>query len=145
MQERLPGSRSRSLTSGAAGSWARRLVVTGGGAAPRLSLLVTATSLICGQELCVGGLFSLLVLGLPLGALFYLMVVPQRKQRAKQAEFLAKLGVGDDVITSGGIYGTITDLEDGVAHLEINSDVVIRVLPSLISLPRPASSSLDTA
>jgi len=83
-------------------------------------------------------LFSILVLVLPLGALFYLMIVPQRKQRAKQAEFMSKLAVGDEVITSGGIYGTINDIEDGIAHLEVDTDIVIRVAVS--ALTRPASA-----
>jgi preprotein translocase subunit YajC len=82
-------------------------------------------------------LFSILVLVLPLGALFYLMIVPQRKQRAKQAAFMSELSVGDEVITSGGIYGTINDIEDGVAHLEVDTDIVIRVAVS--ALTRPAT------
>ena len=86
---------------------------------------------------------SLLVLGLPIAAIFYLMVIPQRKQRAKQQAFLSKLGVGDEVVTSGGMYGTITYLEDGVAHLEVDTDVVIRVAVS--SLSRSALPEDDAA
>lgn len=90
-----------------------------------------------------GGLVSLLVLLLPLGALVYLMIVPQRKQRAKQAAFLSSLSVGDEVVTAGGVYGRITFLEDGVAHLEIDTDVVIRV--SLGSLTRSAADPAPNA
>ena len=88
-------------------------------------------------------LLSLLFLGLPIAAIFYLMVIPQRKQRAKQAEFIAKLGVGDEVVTTGGIFGTITHLEDGVAHLEVDTDVVIRV--AVASLSRAAGPEPDEA
>jgi preprotein translocase subunit YajC len=76
---------------------------------------------------------SLLILGLPIAAIFYLMVIPQRKQRAKQQAFLSKLGVGDEVVTAGGLYGTITYIEDGIAHLEVDTDVVIRVAVSSLS------------
>jgi preprotein translocase subunit YajC len=86
---------------------------------------------------------SLLVLALPIAAIFYLMVIPQRKQRAKQQAFLAKLGVGDEVVTSGGVYGTITYLEEGVAHLEVDTDVVIRVAVS--SLSRAANPAEEPA
>jgi preprotein translocase subunit YajC len=94
-----------------------------------------------------GGVLSILILVIPLGALFYLMIVPQRKQRAKQADFMSKLAVGDEVVTNGGIYGTINAMDDGIAHLEIDTDVVIRVAVS--SLTRPATapqpdSSADT-
>jgi preprotein translocase subunit YajC len=90
-------------------------------------------------------LVSLLVLALPIAAIFYLMVIPQRKQRAKQQAFLAKLGVGDEVVTSGGIYGTITHIEEGVAHLEVDTDVVIRVAVSSLSrAANPAEESADS-
>lgn len=86
-----------------------------------------------------GGLLSILILVLPLAALVYLMIVPQRKQRAKQQAFLSSLEVGDEVVTAGGIYGIINHLEDGVAHLEVDTDVVIRV--AITSLSRPADEA----
>jgi preprotein translocase subunit YajC len=84
-----------------------------------------------------GGLFSILILVLPLGALVYLMIIPQRKQRQKQAQFVSSLGVGDEIVTAGGIYGTITHIEDGVAEIEVDHDVVLRV--TLSSITRAAS------
>lgn len=84
-----------------------------------------------------GSIFSLLILVLPLAALFYLMIVPQRKQRAKHQAFVSSLKVGDEVVTTGGIYGTINLIEDDVVHLEVDTDVVVRV--SLGSLARSAS------
>ena len=80
---------------------------------------------------------GILILVLPLAALMYLMIIPQRKQRQKQAQFVSNLSVGDEVVTAGGIYGTITFMEDGVAHLEVDTDVVIRV--SVASVTRPAA------
>ncbi len=41
---------------------------------------------------------------------------------------VATLDVGDEIITSGGIYGTITDTDDTSLWLEIAPDVVVRVL-----------------
>jgi preprotein translocase subunit YajC len=89
-----------------------------------------------------GGLLSILILVLPLAALVYLMIVPQRKQRARQQEFLSSLEVGDEVVTAGGIYGTINHIEDGVAHLEVDTDVVIKV--ALTSLARPADEPAES-
>jgi preprotein translocase subunit YajC len=93
-------------------------------------------SLLAQDDAQGGGIFSILILVLPLGALLYLMVIPQRKQRAKHAQFVASLGVGDEVVTAGGIYGTITYLEDGIAHVEVDTDVVIRV--TIASITRAA-------
>ena len=99
---------------------------------------MTALSTLLGATQQSGGLFSILILVLPLGALVYLMIVPQRKQRAKQAEFLSSLSVGDEVVTAGGLYGTINAIEDGIAHLEVDTDVVVRV--SVASLTRNAAT-----
>lgn len=90
-----------------------------------------------------GSIGSLLVLILPLGALMYLMIVPQRKQRQKHQQFVSGLKVGDEVVTAGGMYGTITFLEDGVAHLEVDTDTVIRV--AISSLTRSASEPAPAA
>jgi preprotein translocase subunit YajC len=77
----------------------------------------------------LGSILPLLILA----PIAYVLIVPQRKQKKKAAEMLASLGVGDEVITSGGIYGTITFLEDNVAHLAVDTDVVIRVSKSSIT------------
>ena len=98
---------------------------------------MNATTLLAATNSSGGGLFSILILILPLGALFYLMIVPQRKQRQKHADFVSSLAVGDEVVTSGGLFGRITYLEDGIAHIEIDTDVVVRV--TLSSISRPAS------
>ena len=66
-----------------------------------------------------------------------MMIVPQRKAKKKQAEMLASLNVGDDVVTSGGIHGYITFLEDNVAHVQVDTDVVIRVNKSALTRTSP--------
>ncbi len=85
---------------------------------------------------------GMLILFVPLGLLLYMMIVPQRKQKQKQADMLRKLDVGDEVITTGGIVGVITFIEDELFHLEVDTDVVIRVARSSIarstSEPEPA-------
>jgi preprotein translocase YajC subunit len=73
------------------------------------------------------------------------MVIPQRKQRAKQAAFLSKLGVGDEVVTNGGMYVTITNIEEGVAHLEVDTDVVVRVAVSSLSRAAGGADEPDTS
>ncbi|MEI2699146.1 MAG: preprotein translocase subunit YajC [Microthrixaceae bacterium] len=76
---------------------------------------------------------GMLILFVPLGLLLYMMIVPQRKQKQKQADMLRKLDVGDEVLTTGGIVGVITFIEDDLFHLEVDTDVVIRVARSAIA------------
>jgi preprotein translocase subunit YajC len=98
---------------------------------------VNATLLLIAAAQQKSSIFSLLILVLPLGAVFYLMVVPQRKQKAKHQQFISSIDVGSEVVTAGGMYGRITHIEDGIAHLEVDTDVVIRV--SMSSLSRAAT------
>ena len=92
-----------------------------------------------------GSPLGILILIVPFGLLIWLMVVPQRKQRARQQQLLSKLDVGDEVITSGGMVGVITFVEDQLVHLEVDHDVVIRVAKASISRsteePDPATAT----
>ena len=80
-----------------------------------------------------GGLLSLLLPLLLLGPLVYLMIVPQRKQKKRHAEFVRLLEPGADVVTSGGVHGTITFVEDDIVHMQVDTDVVIRVAKSSVA------------
>lgn len=76
---------------------------------------------------------GLLILVIPMGAILYMTIMPQRKQRQKQADMLRKLEVGDEILTSGGIVGQITFIEEGLYHVEVDNDVVIRISKSAVS------------
>lgn len=76
---------------------------------------------------------SLLIIVIPMAAILYMTIVPQRKQRQRQADMLRKLDVGDEVVTTGGIVGVITYVEDELFHLEVDTDVVIRIAKSAVA------------
>jgi preprotein translocase subunit YajC len=61
--------------------------------------------------------------------LFYFLILrPQQKQSRKRDELLKSLKRGDNVITSGGIYGKIVNIsEDDIVSLEIAKGVSIRI------------------
>jgi preprotein translocase subunit YajC len=61
-------------------------------------------------------------------AIFYLLVLmPMRKRQKKVAQFQASLKVGDKVITTGGIYGEVTRIEDTSVQVQIAERVRISV------------------
>jgi len=62
-------------------------------------------------------------MALMLGVMYVLMIRPQRQRQAQQQSMIDDAGVGDDVLTTGGIYGTITRVE--------GDDVVVELAPSL--------------
>lgn len=78
-------------------------------------------------------IFSLgLLLLVPFGMYFFL-IRPQRRKLRDQQVVQSALGVGDEIITTSGIFGTITG-EDGEGRfwLEIDDDVQIRIARAAI-------------
>ena len=79
---------------------------------------------------------SLLIQFLPFAmilAIFYLMVLmPMRKRQRKVQEFQASLKAGDRVVTTGGIYGTITKVTDQLVQLQIAQNVRIDIAKAAI-------------
>jgi preprotein translocase subunit YajC len=100
------------------------------------------------------GGFSLLIFALPLLLLGWLFWT-QNKRMKQMRNFSSSLNVGDQVITSSGIFGTIKHLDDASGWLEIADGVTIRVdrraiamkqtdaVASSTGAPGPAVSASD--
>lgn len=59
--------------------------------------------------------------------LYFLMIRPQMKRAKEHRGMLDKLSKGDEVITSGGIAGTVTDIGDNFVTIEVADNVRVRV------------------
>ena len=60
--------------------------------------------------------------------LIYLIVVrPQKRRQTQQQQMLGDLRVGDEVLTAGGIYGTILELDEDQVTVEIAPNTEVRV------------------
>jgi preprotein translocase subunit YajC len=70
---------------------------------------------------------QLIPFALILGIFYFVMVMPMRKRQQKVQSCLQALKVGDRVITSGGIYGSITRLSDQSVQLQVANNVRIEV------------------
>ena len=66
-------------------------------------------------------------------AFFLLVVRPQRRQMATHRALVSTLAPGDEIVTSGGILGTIRDLDDETVNLEVAPTVVIRIARGAIA------------
>jgi preprotein translocase subunit YajC len=65
---------------------------------------------------------------LPLfAALVWLMIIPQRRQAKEQRALLSALQEGDAVMTSAGIYGIVTELDDEVMYLEVADGIELKM------------------
>jgi len=56
------------------------------------------------------------------GAMYFLLIAPQRKKQKEHEKMMNSLKVGDEVVTSGGIYGVITSVKDDRFTIRIGSD-----------------------
>ncbi len=74
----------------------------------------------------MSGGFLVLLLAM-FGFMYFLLIRPQRQQQRKHAELLNALKPGDEVVTAGGIYGEVVQLDAERVMLEIDEDVRIAV------------------
>ena len=73
----------------------------------------------------MGGL-EFLILPLLLVGLLWMMGAPQRRMRKEQAAMLEQLAPGAEVMTHGGLYGTVVEIVDDVVVLETAPGVTMR-------------------
>lgn len=78
-------------------------------------------------------MIALLYLGILVAAFLLLIVRPQRRQMAAHRALVASLEVGDEVVTSGGIYGTIRELDETAVDLEVAPGIQLRVARGAIA------------
>jgi preprotein translocase subunit YajC len=90
-----------------------------------------------------GGILSILPLVLIFGAMYFLLLRPQRKRQKETRSLQSALQEGDEVILASGIYGFISAIEDGYVWLDIAEKVEIRVARSAIATKVSAPSSND--
>lgn len=62
-----------------------------------------------------------------IGIFYFLVIAPANKQRKKTEAMLAALKKGDQVVTSGGIYGTIQSVDTDTVILKIADNVKIKI------------------
>lgn len=73
---------------------------------------------------------------LPIGFILLIWLFlfrPQQKRMKAQRELMANLEIGDEVLTSGGIYGRIDSFDEGTVFLEVQDNIILKISRSSIS------------
>lgn len=66
--------------------------------------------------------------------IFYMLLIrPQQKQQKQHQQMLAQLKKNDEVVTTGGIYGTIVNVEDQTVTLRVDDNTRIKLQKSAIA------------
>jgi preprotein translocase subunit YajC len=72
-----------------------------------------------------GGILILIVIGF---ALFFLFVIrPTRRRQNEQLTMQESLEVGDEIVTAGGMYGTVAGVDEDEVAIEVAEGVVVRI------------------
>src|SRR5256885_15819411 len=75
---------------------------------------------------------QLVPFALVLGIFYFIILLPMKRKQQKVQDFLDALKVGDRVVTTGGIYGLVTRLNEQSVQLQIADKVKIEVAKSAV-------------
>jgi preprotein translocase subunit YajC len=80
-----------------------------------------------------------------IGVFYFLWIRPQQRQRRAANDMLAALRPGDEVLTAGGIVGSVRSLGDEIVEIEIADGVVCRFTKTAIVRRRDIVESVPPA
>jgi preprotein translocase subunit YajC len=76
-----------------------------------------------------GYIFILVLLVL----MWFLLIRPQRRRQMESQRMISSVRVGSEIVTAGGLYGTVTALVDDEVRLEIADGIEVRVAKRAIA------------
>ncbi len=102
---------------------------------PNLVLQPLLTSILAQAAPAPGGAQSFLPIAmlLALVGMFFLMTASQRKKQKEHQKLINSLATGDEVLTSGGIYGTVTNVKQDRIVLRIAEGTKIEIGRSFVT------------
>ena len=72
-------------------------------------------------------MFQYLFILVLLALVWFMLIRPQRRRQQEAQRLLEWIGVGKEIVTAGGLYGTVTAIEDDEVRVEIADGVEVRV------------------
>jgi preprotein translocase subunit YajC len=90
-----------------------------------------------------GSIWPMLIFLVVIFAMFYfVMIRPQRKRQKEQQQMMSNLQKGDKVITIGGIYGVIDNINEDSLVLKVEGGQTIRVARSAVNLRKEPTETV---
>jgi preprotein translocase subunit YajC len=90
-------------------------------------------------------LVTILPLLLIFGAMYFLLIRPQRRRMRDQQSLLNKIEEGDEILTSGGIYGFVTAIDGDVLWVEVDSEKGIEMRIHRSAVTRKVNPATEPA
>ncbi|PSK97659.1 protein translocase subunit yajC [Murinocardiopsis flavida] len=93
-----------------------------------------------------GGLLGMIFPFLLVAVVFYFLLLrPQQKRRQRDSQMQSSLGIGNEVMTHAGIFGTVTSVDDDTVELEISPGTRIKMLKAgirdVLTPPEPGAGA----
>jgi preprotein translocase subunit YajC len=96
-----------------------------------------ATDLLLSADQAAGGGFDymgLILMVVAMGAIMYFLVYrPQQREKSAREALLGSLAKGDEIVTSGGLHGTIVSVEADVVRIDIGGKSAVTVDKSAVA------------
>jgi preprotein translocase subunit YajC len=103
-----------------------------------MDFLISTAQAQAGAPAAPGGGMSSIFMMVAMFAIFYFMLIrPQMKRAKEQRAMIAALAKGDEVATSTGMLGTITDISESYISVEIAPNVIVKLQKQAITAVLP--------
>ena len=79
-----------------------------------------------------GGYEQIIFLVLIIVVFYFFMIRPQMKKQKEITKFRASLKKGDKIVTTGGIYGKVADINENIIKVEIAPNITVKVDKSAV-------------
>jgi preprotein translocase subunit YajC len=80
-----------------------------------------------------GGASSLIFLVVMVAIFYFLLIRPQKKRVEQHRRLVESIGMGDEIVTIGGLFGHITDEDEETFELEVALGTRVRLLKSAVA------------
>ena len=102
---------------------------------------VTINSMVLGQVAGGGGIVLIAQFVFIIAIVYFLFIMPQRREQKRHRELLASLKPGMEVVTAGGLIGEIITLKDDLITLKSGDSRVVVERPRIVRLTNPPAAS----
>lgn len=96
------------------------------------------------EQQAANPLVSLFPLILIFVVFYFLLIMPQQKQRKKHEEMVKNLAKFDDVVTNGGVHGTIVNIKDTTVIMKVDDNAKIEIDKYSIAYIKKKKSGEET-
>lgn len=91
-----------------------------------------------------GGISQIVMLVLIVVVFYFFMIRPQMKKQKEAKKFVEAIKKGDKVVTIGGIFGKIVEVQETAYVIEVEGGNRLKILKSAVSMENSASLNKET-